>query len=848
MPLRELGSRVTWRISVCALLLTLFSLYSVAFASPASTAVTTDLAVEKQRSLGAICRALLSDVGKLFLWSRPSRDISALRETSRRIDPPTQQEPRFRAEFGPRIMKVRPATGEMDIEFTLYLPSNFGDHVEIRGDFSNGEWLPMERTDVTTSKWSRLSSSVRPGMRYEFRYKNGSDVWQIVTDPMAYSYTKELNPDENKVIRGFHYTLSPLEGTQVQIRGTFTGDQWVSMKPSENGDDTWRLGVKALPLSESSVLFRYRNSHGEWKEVDGDDSKYREIEVRGAFDHYAVVPDMAYDWKHRLPIPRNGVVVFEGTLPGLLANWKDGEYFPNDSKDLDGMSLAERIRQSGVIDAIKEKGYNAIMLPIQASAADLVSYNWKFSYLIRGFGAIDSHIGTWSEMKALIDEFHRAGILVIPDLVFVHHVKNTSIRSIDTMVDASGRHLWFDDHPKLHRDYGTWMVNLEDPVIRKQLVEQVVRLVSELRLPLFRFDYVDGMLIQYENRPVNYGEIFVRELVESFKRNNCPAVRVSEAFEKGQTEAAKLLADVRYHPWVGFVAADQALMVPEAVAQQGIDIQPIVRAISNATGKQYTTPGLGYAFSHDEVGRDEDVMKGRQDPKTGVPSNAVGGHAGQLAQNRAKRLVELGLLERSEMLNYSANHVAMIEAIAMFGSDFAYMTGGFFKLGSYDEANGWQALWRVDQNPDIATWAGLTGLPKSRVQSRLERYEKQMELLRKVFQDTTPIDYKTRKPVVVISSNHSNPEKGIFTILRKNSLQPEKSLLVVVNFGREAFSSYEIPAPEGMPGKWEVVTDLNGTNPPYERVASKEGDVSSDLPAIGLKLSPHNMVVLRYVP
>ena len=117
------------------------------------------------------------------------------------------------------------------------------------------------------------------------------------------------------------------------------------------------------------------------------------------------------------------MTIFECTVPGLLARWADGRFFPREHGHY---SLAERLLASGLIPQLRRNGYNAVMFPLQANVADMVRFDWKFSYLVSGFGAIDSQIGDWSAVKELVDAFHREGILVIPDIILVHGNRLTS--------------------------------------------------------------------------------------------------------------------------------------------------------------------------------------------------------------------------------------------------------------------------------------------------------------------------------------------------------------------------------------------------------------------------------------
>ena len=58
-------------------------------------------------------------------------------------------------------------------------------------------------------------------------------------------------------------------------------------------------------------------------------------------------------------------------------------------------------------------------------------------------------------------------------------------------------------------------------MVRLHLVEALIRFVRELGLGAYRFDYVDGLVRQYQNRDENYGELLLRDLVEGLPLTAC---------------------------------------------------------------------------------------------------------------------------------------------------------------------------------------------------------------------------------------------------------------------------------------------------------------------------------------
>ena len=642
---------------------------------------------------------------------------------------------------------------------------------------------------------------------------------------------ESIDPQTGAMQAAFTLYLPQTLTQHVEIRGDFTAQTWRPMTPEGDVEQTlWRYPAGQPIAPGMRYEFRYQTSPGQWRNVTDplaySYSKYFN-EQTNQYDHYALTPDLAYDaqatpWQAGDISP--GLAVCECTLAGLLTNWRQGEYFPDGPGH--SVSLAERIRNSGLIERLREANYNAVMMPIQASVANHLVLDWKFSYLINGFGAVDQQFGQWWELKALIDDFHRAGILVIPDFIIVHHTRQTSPRSVDSQPETGK--LWEDDLPNKTREYGTWMVNLADPQIRRHIVDVLARFVAELNLSAFRFDYVDGLLTQYEDHPPrqgmkNFGELFVYELIEQLGQTaessangglpKSAPVCFSEAFDKFNHPAVQHLADVPYRPGVGFNALEQTLRYPiHNIGRVAHDVYWANSASEHqACGLKEFKPGLSYALSHDEAGRDEEgILKTR-------PHNAVGAHLAQLVLNFARDLPEDVRPTPEQTLDFVARRTMLIEAVTMFGSNGAYMTVGdfsdFLKLGCYDDQDGWQLAWSADQHPDLAKWRKATGLSNAEIQRQIESHAQRMRRLRGLFLEGSPLETqlveqengntKTRlRPLTDVcclcdDGGSDNPdemnggEAAVLTILQR---APNRRRVIALHFGFQDRSPHRIEA------------------------------------------------------
>ena len=141
-----------------------------------------------------------------------------------------------------------------------------------------------------------------------------------------------------------------------------------------------------------------------------------------------------------------------------------------------------------VLPRIEAAGYNAVQL----MAVQEHPYYGSFGYHVSSFFAVSSRFGTPEEFKALVDEAHRRGILVLLDLVHSHSVKNV----LDGLNRFDGTdHQYF--HGGLRGEHPAWDSLLFDyakPEVLQFLLSNVRFWLDEYRLDGFRFDGVTSMM------------------------------------------------------------------------------------------------------------------------------------------------------------------------------------------------------------------------------------------------------------------------------------------------------------------------------------------------------------------
>eukprot|EP00898_Chlorokybus_atmophyticus_P007345 jgi/Chlat1/7611/Chrsp64S07096 len=153
-----------------------------------------------------------------------------------------------------------------------------------------------------------------------------------------------------------------------------------------------------------------------------------------------------------------------------------------------------------VLPRVKRLGYNAIQL----MAVMEHSYYASFGYHVTSPFAISSRSGTPEDLKFLVDEAHRLGIMVLMDVVHSHASNNANdgLNGFDFgqgeeasyfRQGAAGYHTLWDS--RIY-NYGNWEV-------KRYLLSNLRWYMEEYKFDGFRFDGVTSML--YHHHGINMG-------------------------------------------------------------------------------------------------------------------------------------------------------------------------------------------------------------------------------------------------------------------------------------------------------------------------------------------------------
>lgn len=144
--------------------------------------------------------------------------------------------------------------------------------------------------------------------------------------------------------------------------------------------------------------------------------------------------------------------------------------------------------RENILPMVKAKGYNAIQL----MAVMEHPYYGSFGYQVSNFFAPSSRFGTPDELKALVDEAHRLGLLVIMDLVHSHAARNEE-EGI-ARFDGTYTQYFHGGDRMIHPEWNSMVFNYGKNEVLHFLLSNCRYWLEEFNLDGYRFDGVTSML------------------------------------------------------------------------------------------------------------------------------------------------------------------------------------------------------------------------------------------------------------------------------------------------------------------------------------------------------------------
>lgn len=166
-----------------------------------------------------------------------------------------------------------------------------------------------------------------------------------------------------------------------------------------------------------------------------------------------------------------------------------------------------------VLPLIHRLGYNTIQLMAVMEHA----YYASFGYQITSFFAVSSRYGTPEDLKELVDEAHKLGIIVLLDVVHSHASKNVDDGL--NMFNGTDHYLFHGGTKGIHELWDSRLFNYGDYETLRFLLSNLHFYVDTYGFDGFRFDGVTSML--YKHHGIGYGfsggyhEYFDENLIDS---------------------------------------------------------------------------------------------------------------------------------------------------------------------------------------------------------------------------------------------------------------------------------------------------------------------------------------------
>eukprot|EP00798_Chlamydomonas_sp_ICE-L_P009847 gene9847-7734_t len=149
-----------------------------------------------------------------------------------------------------------------------------------------------------------------------------------------------------------------------------------------------------------------------------------------------------------------------------------------------------------MLPRIRKAGYNAI----QIMAVQEHAYYGSFGYHVTNFFAASSRFGTPDELKAMIDEAHRMGIVVLMDIVHSHASKNTDDGL--NMFDGTDSQYFHGGERGDHWMWDSRLFNYGNWELLRFLLSNARWWIDEYKFDGYRFDGVTSMM--YHHHGLNF--------------------------------------------------------------------------------------------------------------------------------------------------------------------------------------------------------------------------------------------------------------------------------------------------------------------------------------------------------
>ncbi len=587
--------------------------------------------------------------------------------------------------------------------------------------------------------------------------------------------------------------------------------RWVALDPPQPDQPCWSADLDRIRPG-TALRFQFRNPQKKWQTIAPLADLERVYQV-------FYVPDLNTTWKQDPPAFNRARIVMETTLEGLLAGYEGGIFAPRSREEMFTDPITRQILRTDIPNRLAELGIDQLMVTTSSAVADRSYLNPRFNYLTFDVADVDWQLGQSTDFFRFLERLYASGISLIPDLTsFAHQVRTPFEGALDQIDENESTERAFVDMEAYKlRDFGTWMFKLEDPILRRQIIEKIISFVRRYRLQAIRLGYLDGVLMQYSNRETNYGEILIKELRAELRRVAPETYILGETFKTRESPTLEDTVDIFYTSY-GFAILEEICRPPELRSQPLVpNLDRLVSALQYTITSQ--SQNAVYAQLHDEICPDNYVSEDR--PETPW---AYGANPAELARLQGEKLIELGVLPQEDLLDYVRRTVRSVEALTLFTANLMYMfVPGVdsLMLGSLETPGNWRFYWDDVAPEQLEFWQNI-GLSDRQIYLLHKQHRLDMARLRQIFRDYTYVDPDpvTRRlnPCTQVHLHWVDQQRSLITLWRLNPDRPAESLLILFNLGPQAYKQKDrqqinLPLPGGFEQEWEVLFDGDWLDP-----------------------------------
>lgn len=321
----------------------------------------------------------------------------------------------------------------------------------------------------------------------------------------------------------------------------------------------------------------------------------QDLSVSPVYDAIFWNPQVSYQWKHpNKSLPNNqGLKIYEAHV-GI-------------SSSEPRVATYEEFRVN-VLPRIKALGYNAIQLMAVMEHA----YYASFGYQVTNFFAISSRYGTPEELKALVDDAHGMGLMVLLDVVHSHACKNV----LDglNMFDGTD-YCYFHGGARGNHDlWDSRLFNYSHYETLRYLLSNLRFYLLEYRFDGFRFDGVTSMLYNHHGLGTgfsgDYNEYFgpaadedaiVYMMLANYMIHKLHPYALSIAEDvSGMPALCRPVAEggIGFDYRLGMAIPDMWIKLLKETRDDDWDMGHLVHTLTN---RRYMEKTIAYAESHDQA-------------------------------------------------------------------------------------------------------------------------------------------------------------------------------------------------------------------------------------------------------